>query len=45
VDISKVPTKYLMVNEEAVKRDLKLGIETIPGLEVYEETTTQLRVR
>lgn len=45
VDISKVPTKYLMVNEEAVKRDLKLGIDTIPGLEIYEETTTQLRVR
>ena len=45
VDISKVPVKYLMVNEEAVKRDLKLGIDTIPGLDVYEETTTQLRVR
>lgn len=44
-DITKVPTKYLMVNEEAIKRDLKLGVETIPGIEVYNETITQLRTR
>ncbi len=45
IDLSKVPLKYLMVNEEAVKRDLKLGIENISGLEVYEEITSNLRVR
>lgn len=45
VDVSKVPAKYLLVNEELVRRDLKLGVENIPGLEVYEEQTTQLRVR
>lgn len=45
VDISKVPTKYLIVDEAAVKRDLKLGIGDIPGLEIFEEKTTQLRIR
>lgn len=44
-DLSKVPLKYLMVDEKTVERDLKLGIEVIPGLEVYEETTTSLRKR
>ena len=45
LDISKVPLKYLMIDEKAVKQDLKLGISEIPGLEVYEETTTTLRIR
>lgn len=45
IDITKVPTKYLMVDEAAVKRDLKLGVVEIPGLEVFETTTTSLRTR
>jgi hypothetical protein len=45
VDLSKVPAKYLMVNEKAVEQDLKLGINEIPGLEIYETTSTQLRIR
>ena len=45
VDLSKVPLKYLMVNEKAVEQDLKLGINEILGLEIYETTSTQLRVR
>lgn len=45
LDITKVPTKYLMVDEDALKRDLQLGINEVPGLEIYEETTTQLRIR
>jgi hypothetical protein len=44
-DIAKVPTKYLMVDEKAVKQDLKLGIFQIEGLEIYEEKTTTLRAR
>lgn len=44
-DISKVPLKYLMVNEYAIKKDLKLGINEIAGIEVFETTTTQLRMR
>lgn len=44
-DLSKVPLKYLMVDEAAVKRDMALGIITIPGLEIFETTTTKLRVR
>jgi len=44
-DISKVPAKYLMVNEAAIKNDIKLGIQEIPGVRIYEEKTTQLRRR
>lgn len=45
LDIAKVPTKYLLVDEAAIKRDLGLGLSEIPGLEIFEETTTQLRIR
>lgn len=45
VDLSKVPLKYLMVDEAAIKRDIKLGLTQIDGLELYEEKTTQLRTR
>jgi hypothetical protein len=45
VDISQVPTKYLMLNEEAVMQDIKLGIAVIPGLELYQEKVTQLKAR
>ena len=45
IDLSKVPLKYLMLDEAAIKKDLQLGISSIEGLEVYEETTTQLRIR
>jgi hypothetical protein len=45
VDASLVPLKYLLVDEKAVQNDLKLGIQTIPGLEIYEETITTLRTR
>jgi len=45
VDITKVPSKYLMLDEKAIKQDLKLGINEISGIEIFEETTTQLRMR
>lgn len=45
VDLEKVPSKYLMLDEDKVKRDIKLGIAEIPGLEIYEEKTTQIKVR
>ena len=44
-DINKVPMKYLMLNEKAIELDIKLGLSEIAGLEIYEEQTTQLRVR
>jgi hypothetical protein len=44
-DISLVPTKYLTLNEGEIKKDLKLGILEIPGIEIYEETITKLRAR
>lgn len=45
VDQSKVPSKYLKVNEDMVKEDMELGINEIPGIEFYEEQTTTLRTR
>jgi len=44
-DMNKIPEKYLQVNEALVLRDIKLGITEIEGLEIYQETTTQLRKR
>jgi hypothetical protein len=44
-DMTKVPLKYLTINEELIQRDLDLGICEIPGVEVYEETKTILRTR
>jgi hypothetical protein len=45
LDISKVPSKYLVVDEKAIERDLKLGIAEISGLDIFETTKTQLRTR
>jgi hypothetical protein len=44
-DMAKVPAKYLMVDEAAIKRDLKLGVSEIDGIEIFEEKITQLRTR
>lgn len=44
-DLSKVPLKYLTIDEKAVERDIKLGINEIAGIHIWEEQTTQLRVR
>lgn len=45
LDLSKVPLKYLQLNEDAVKSDIKLGVNAIDGLEIYTTTTTQMRSR
>lgn len=44
-DLSQVPLKYLKIDEKAIERDLKLGIEIIPGIELYKEKITNLRKR
>ena len=41
VDLSKVPLKYLQINEDAVEHDIKLGVNSIDGIEIYEEKQTQ----
>jgi hypothetical protein len=45
VDLSKVPLKYLMIDAISIEQDIKLGINEISGISIYEEQTTQLRVR
>lgn len=45
VDITKVPSKYIMLDEAAVKRDIKMGIRQIEGLNIYETKKTTLKVR
>jgi hypothetical protein len=45
VDLSKVPLKYLTLDESAVEQDIKLGVMEISGIEVFEEKITTLRTR
>jgi hypothetical protein len=45
VDLAQVPLKYLQLNEDAVKADIKLGVNEIAGLEIFTTTTTQMRSR
>ncbi len=45
VDLSKIPLKYLQINEEAIEQDIRLGVGEIDGLEIYEEKVTQLKAR
>lgn len=45
LDITKVPTKYLQLNEALVQKDIKLGIRNIEGLEITEEEKTTLRIK
>lgn len=45
VDLSKVPSRYLQLNEDMVANDIGLGVSEIPGIEIYEEKVTQLKTR
>lgn len=45
VNLSKVPVKYLQVDERYVNLDIKLGVEQIPGIEIYEETNRHLAMK
>ena len=45
VDEAKLPDRYWRVNEDAIASDMKLGINEIPGVEIYEEKVTQLKTR
>lgn len=44
-DLSRVPQKYLQINADLVDIEIKLGINEIPGIEVYEEKITKMRTR
>lgn len=45
VDVSKVPSKYLMVNEKLINAEVKVQKDKtdIPGIEVYREKTAFVR--
>lgn len=43
IDIEKVPSKYLVVDDRKVKLAIKAGIRQIPGLEIKEVPKIQLR--
>lgn len=45
IDITKVPVKYLQINEALVQKDIKLGIRNIEGLNIKEEEKTTLRIK
>jgi len=36
VDLSKVPVKYLLLNEPLANKDIKAGVDEIPGCEIIE---------
>lgn len=44
IDADKIPKKYMIIDEQAIKRDIALGVLDIPGIEIFEEKTTKLRV-
>ena len=43
VDITKVPAKYLLLNDKAIKQAIKDGVTAIPGLEIVEEMNMTIR--
>ena len=45
VDLSKVPLKYLKIDQDAVDQAVDLGIREIPGIEIYQEKVTTLKSR
>lgn len=44
-ELGKVPLQYMQINAEAVETALKLGVAEIAGIRVWEEVTTELRMR
>ena len=44
-DFSKIPREYLMIDEDAINKALKMGIDCIEGLEIYVEEKISLRSR
>lgn len=45
IDVNSIPRQYLMVNEALIKQNIKLGVNEIPGVEIYEEEVTKMRAR
>lgn len=43
VDPAKVPARYLMVNESAIKTSIAGGVREIDGVEIYEDVRTAIR--
>jgi hypothetical protein len=44
-DLSKIPLEYLCVNEDAVKKAIKSGVRTIPGMIIYYVESTAIRLK
>lgn len=44
-DFERIPRSYLALDESKVKAALKLGIREIPGLKIYQETKTIVRIK
>jgi len=42
-DITKIPPKYLLVDDQEVRHAIKAGVREIPGLEIYEKMQVRTR--
>lgn len=42
-DPDKVPREYLMVDEKEIRKAVKAGVREIPGVKIFEKTTTRFR--
>jgi hypothetical protein len=43
IDANQVPRKYLMVNEKAIRADVKAGLREIPGVKIFEKPVMNIR--
>ena len=43
--INEVPRQYLILNDPLIKQNIKLGVDEIPGIEIYEEEILKMRTR
>ena len=43
IDINQVPREFMALDEKRVRDHIKSGTRFIPGIEIYEETTTKFR--
>jgi hypothetical protein len=44
-DFDKIPPSYLMLDEKKVKQAIKMGVRDIPGIKIFENKQTAMRIK